>query len=133
MERDTRNAGATSEYEAVATSLFVLADPPCGTPSVAIDPLSPQGTRTIVSFTASTSGCPHPLFEFWMLPPGGTWTSPLTTAEYDALGRDPQPSHQPARDLQVVRLPDLFFLVKFVNRGGHSYVESKIRFPLKQN
>jgi spore germination protein YaaH len=71
---DARNVGATSDYEAVAMAWFVLADPPCTTPAVVVDPATPQGTRTIVSFTSSTTVCPQPLFEFWLLPPGSsTW------------------------------------------------------------
>jgi len=43
-----------------------------------------------------------------------------------------QVTQEPARDLQVVRLADLFFLVKFVNCGGHSYAGFKIRFPTRK-
>ncbi len=72
---DARNVGATtSTYEAVALAYYTLADPLCTTPSVVIDPPSAQGSNTIVTFTASTTTCPKPLFEFWLLPPGtSTW------------------------------------------------------------
>jgi len=72
LEVDARNVGATSTYEATATRQFAVAEPACTTPTVASDLPSPQGTGTIVSFTATTTTCPHPLFEFWLAPPGPT-------------------------------------------------------------
>jgi spore germination protein YaaH len=72
---DARNTGATPDYEVVATAYYVLANPPCTTPTVGPPDLaSPQGTGTMVTFTASTTTCPQPLYEFWILPPGtSTW------------------------------------------------------------
>ena len=69
---EARNAGATSVYEAVATAQYAVAEPACTTPAVSVDPPTPQGTGTMVSFTATTTTCPHPLFEFWLAPPGTT-------------------------------------------------------------
>jgi hypothetical protein len=37
-------------------------------------PPSPSTTGTSVTFTGAAAGCPNPLYEFWILPPGGTWT-----------------------------------------------------------
>jgi hypothetical protein len=37
-------------------------------------PASPQLPGTSVTFTASAVGCPNPLYQFWILPPGGSWT-----------------------------------------------------------
>src|SRR4029077_8504006 len=36
-------------------------------------PGSPQLSGTRVTFTASAIGCPHPLYQFWILPPGQSW------------------------------------------------------------
>jgi spore germination protein YaaH len=70
---DARNLGATTTtYEAVAVDHYTLADPSCATPTVTIDPASPQGMGTTLSFTASTTICPHPLYEFWLMVPGTT-------------------------------------------------------------
>ena len=69
---DARNLGATASSEAVATLQYAVAEPPCTTPTVSVDPPTPQGTGTMVSFTAATTTCPHPLFEFWLAPPGPT-------------------------------------------------------------
>ena len=39
-------------------------------------PASPQLPGTTVTFTAVASGCPNPLYQFWILAPGAsTWTS----------------------------------------------------------
>jgi spore germination protein YaaH len=69
---DARDVGATSVYEAVGTMQYAVAEPACTTPTVSVDPPAPQGTGTMVSFTATTTTCPHPLFEFWLAPPGAT-------------------------------------------------------------
>ena len=69
---DARNVGAASSSEAVATMQYAVAEPACTTPAVSVDPPTPQGTGTMVSFTATTTTCPHPLFEFWLAPPGPT-------------------------------------------------------------
>jgi hypothetical protein len=37
-------------------------------------PWSPQADGTVVTIVAGASGCPNPLYEFWILPPGGSWT-----------------------------------------------------------
>jgi spore germination protein YaaH len=68
---DARDAGATTTgYEAVAMANYALSDPLCTAPTVAIDPPGPQGAGSFISFSATTTTCPHPLFEFWLLPPG---------------------------------------------------------------
>jgi hypothetical protein len=36
-------------------------------------PGSPQASGNAITFTASASGCPHPLYQFWVLAPGGSW------------------------------------------------------------
>src|SRR5213078_2369469 len=69
---DARDVGAVADYETVATAYYNLADPPCATPTVAISPVSPQGVGTMITFTTTTTNCPRPLYEFWMLPPGTT-------------------------------------------------------------
>jgi spore germination protein YaaH len=72
---DARDANGNATYEAVATAYYVLADPACTAPTVTIDPAAPQSTGpNTVTFTATTTVCPQPLYELWMLPPGSsTW------------------------------------------------------------
>ena len=49
--------------------------PRCATAAMSAAPSSPQSAGATVVVTASTSGCPNPLYEFWLLAPGSsTWT-----------------------------------------------------------
>jgi hypothetical protein len=47
---------------------------PCTAISVSVSPASPSVVGTTVTITGSASGCAHPLYQFWILPPGGVWT-----------------------------------------------------------
>jgi hypothetical protein len=55
-------------------------------------PGSPQPTGTTVTFTATASGCPNPLYQFWVLAPGShTWQivqaySPTATFGWNTTG-----------------------------------------------
>jgi spore germination protein YaaH/P2-related tail formation protein len=93
LEVDVRNQGSTATYETVANITFKL-DPPCGSPTLATSPTSPQGTGAVVTFTATTAGCPSPLYKFWVQPPGGTWSvvqpySPAATYSWKTAGLAP--------------------------------------------
>jgi hypothetical protein len=57
-------------------------------------PASTAVAGTKVTLTASTSGCPNPLYQFWMAAPGGTWTvvQPYSTNAlfaWDTVGAPP--------------------------------------------
>ena len=52
---------------------YVLTSQPCKSVTVTPAPGSPQTSGTTVTFTASVSGCPHPLYQFWVLTPGHNW------------------------------------------------------------
>ena len=69
---EARDAGATTAYEAAANTAYFLAHPPCTTPNVTANPASPQETGTLVTLGATTTGCPQPLYEFWMQASGST-------------------------------------------------------------
>jgi spore germination protein YaaH len=45
---------------------------PCSSVSVSASPASPQLSGTAVAFSATSSACLHPLYQFWILPPGST-------------------------------------------------------------
>jgi spore germination protein YaaH len=45
----------------------------CAGVSVSQVPASPQATGAQIRVTGAASGCPNPLYEFWILPPGGSW------------------------------------------------------------
>jgi len=70
----------------------------CSTMSAAAQPPSPStaGTKVVVTGSASGagSGCPNPRYEFWLLPPGGTWAlaqaySPTAAYSWDTTGLAP--------------------------------------------
>jgi spore germination protein YaaH len=71
---DVRNVGATSASEAGTSAVFTLANPPCDTPTISSDFASPQGAGSIITFSASTTTCPTPLFRFSVLAPNSVWT-----------------------------------------------------------
>jgi hypothetical protein len=50
---------ATGSYRASSSSSA------CGTPALIATPAPPQQSGTQVTLTATTSGCPNPLYEFW--------------------------------------------------------------------
>ncbi len=47
---------------------------PCAAVTASAAPASPQLPGVAVTFTAGASGCPHPVYQFWVLAPGSnTW------------------------------------------------------------
>jgi len=66
--------GDTGSSEAFADVTFSLIEPPpCTSSSLA--PGSPsQPAGSAVTFTASASGCPIPLYEYWVQYPNGAWS-----------------------------------------------------------
>jgi len=69
----------------------------CATVGVGANPASPQTSGTRVQLTATSTGCPNPNYEYWLLPPGSTtWqlgqaygTSPTFT--WNTAGLAPGP------------------------------------------
>src|SRR6266700_3658960 len=54
-------------------------------------PASPQGPGTQVTFSGTAAGCPHPVYEFWVQPPAGSWSilqaySSASTATWNTTG-----------------------------------------------
>jgi hypothetical protein len=75
LRAEVRNVGATTAAEASASVTYALANPACTTPTVTSNPASPQGPATVVTFTATTTTCPSPLFRFFYeTSPGAGWT-----------------------------------------------------------
>jgi hypothetical protein len=55
----------------------------CTSVTTSVTPPSPSAPGTAITFSASAAGCPDPLFQFWILPPGATtWqvAQPYSTA-----------------------------------------------------
>lgn len=75
--RDSSSAGAAgtapNTYDAFSAFQYTLT-PACASVSVASVPASAAKAGTAVTLTATAAGCPNPRYEFWVLPPGGTWT-----------------------------------------------------------
>jgi len=70
-----RDSSSSAPYDAFSAFDYVLNPaPPCTAVTAPPSPASPQNVSTAVSITASATGCSSPLYEFWLLPPGGTWT-----------------------------------------------------------
>src|SRR5439155_5886526 len=53
---------------------YTLTTTPCASVNASAAPASPQDAGTIVTITASATGCPNPRYEFWIMAPGGSWT-----------------------------------------------------------
>jgi spore germination protein YaaH len=49
---------------------YSLTTQPCTSVTDSVMPSSSQKSGTAITFTASASGCPHPLYQFWILTPG---------------------------------------------------------------
>ena len=67
---------------------------PCTAVSVSYAPASPSSVGTPVTVTGTASGCPNARYQFWFLPPGGTWTlvqaySASATYNWNTAGKTP--------------------------------------------
>jgi hypothetical protein len=77
--RDSSSSGTGCNslgcFDAYApATTYTLTTQPCTSAGESAAPASPQLSGTAVTFTAGASGCPHPLYQFWILPPGSsTW------------------------------------------------------------
>jgi hypothetical protein len=69
-----RALASSAPFESLATIPYTLTSTICTLVSASAAPPSPQPVGTGVTITASGSGCPNPRYQFWLLPPGGTWT-----------------------------------------------------------
>ncbi len=74
--RDASGAGAygnsTGRWDAYSSGSYALTAG-CASVSLAVSPSSPSKVGTMISLTASASGCPNPLYQFWVAAPGGNW------------------------------------------------------------
>jgi len=70
-----RDASSTASYDAYFPGTgYTLTSTNCTSVSASAAPPSPSMLGTAVTFTGAASGCPNPRYEFWILPPGGSWT-----------------------------------------------------------
>jgi len=67
-----RDASSGAAYDSFNAFNYTLAIMPCTGMTATATP-STAASGTTVTVTGSATGCPNPLYEFWLLPPGGTW------------------------------------------------------------
>jgi hypothetical protein len=70
-----RQAGSTRSHDTYWLGTFTLSVQTCTAAAMSTVTTSPQPPGGTISFTASAVRCPGAQFRFWMLPPGGAWTS----------------------------------------------------------
>ena len=68
-----RQSGSPAEYDAYFIGSFQLTVPVCSSATIAANPSSPQAAGTHITFTATSSGCSSPRYEFWQQQAGGAW------------------------------------------------------------
>jgi hypothetical protein len=94
--RDTSSLGTAgtspNTYDSFGTLSYPLTWPACTAMSESEVPPATSASATTVTITGSATGCPNPLYEFWMKPPGGTWTlvrsySSSPTFDWNTTGR----------------------------------------------
>jgi spore germination protein YaaH len=69
-----RDAGSPAGYDTFFPGAAYTLNSRCVSVTASAAPASPQLPGTAVTLTASSPGCPNPLYEFWILAPGGSWT-----------------------------------------------------------
>src|SRR3989475_251015 len=74
-----RDASSTAAYDAHISPnptyvLNAAAAPTCTSVTESANPVSPQAAGATVKFTATATGCPNPLYQFWLQAPGGGWS-----------------------------------------------------------
>jgi photosystem II stability/assembly factor-like uncharacterized protein len=69
-----RQAGSTAAYDAYGFNTFVIGAGSCNSAGLTPNLSPPQAPGATVQFTATSNGCTSPAFQFWLLPPGGSWS-----------------------------------------------------------
>jgi N-acetylmuramoyl-L-alanine amidase/Y_Y_Y domain len=73
LEVDVRDQGSEVPYEAVANASYVLGPATCHNATLSASPATGAAGAT-TTFTGGSTGCPNPLYRFWIAPPGGGWS-----------------------------------------------------------
>ncbi len=69
-----RDPSSSVPYDAFSAFNYGLTTTPCGAMSASAYPATSASVGTTVTITGASSGCPNPRYEFFVLPPGGSWT-----------------------------------------------------------
>ena len=106
------------DWRSVEPTGWIRAQPPvwrhCSSAGLSASPASPQAALTVVTLTASASGCPTPLYQFQYYRPGTGWViaqdwSPTATYAWDTSAAPPGVTPQP---------PGTYAWVVFVKQQG---------------
>jgi hypothetical protein len=118
------SASTPNSYESYAITSFTLGVAGCTSAALAPNPAAPQTVGTAVTFTSSSTGCAGAQYEFWLLPPGGTWTakqpySGTTTWGWNTTGSAPGVYQVGvwARQAGSSALYDTYFIVTYQLSG----------------
>lgn len=68
-----RQVGSAAAYDAYFITSYPLRVVSCASATMTANPASPQVRGTQITFTATSSGCVSPRYEFWEQLPGGAW------------------------------------------------------------
>jgi photosystem II stability/assembly factor-like uncharacterized protein len=75
IEVDARDASETNSYDVVANATFTTTSAPsCANAGLSANPASPRPPGTQVIWTASSTVCTNPRYQFWEAPPGRSWS-----------------------------------------------------------
>jgi hypothetical protein len=66
--------GSATPHETFKLISYAITIPSCVTASYTADKASSQQTGTIITFTATSSGCPKPEYKWYVQSTNGTWT-----------------------------------------------------------
>jgi hypothetical protein len=92
---DASSSGAfgtpPNTYDAYAPLDIALQAAACTGMTASASPASASPVGTAVSVKGAATGCPNPRYEFWLLPPGGSWSmvqaySPSATYAWNTAG-----------------------------------------------
>jgi len=94
LEVDVRSQDEPSSvaYDTVANITYHIGPPPCANAGLAVAPASGTGgTGGSVVMTGSSTGCPNPVYRFWIQDPGSRWSmsqdySATTTHTWGPVG-----------------------------------------------
>jgi hypothetical protein len=90
-------SASSAAYDSFFIGTFQLDVSPCTSASISASPASPQAPGATITFTASSTDCAAPTYEFWrMPPPGSAWSvvqpyGPGTTMTWNTTGVAPGP------------------------------------------
>jgi hypothetical protein len=98
FDAHVKQSGSSASWEAHLSpnpTYALQAGPPCTSVTWSPpSPASPQKAGTPVTFSATASGCPDAIYEFWIQAPGGAWTilqaySTSSTVTWNTTGLAP--------------------------------------------